>query len=152
MAANDRQEILEGICDQLSAHDYKITRQRRVIIGTLLDNTGRHLSAEEIYDLVRTEHPEIGVATVYRTLDILAGLDIVKRLDFGDGRGVYELGDDLHHHHHLICLSCGQVSEFAGDLLEPLEQEIARREGFDIVDHHVKFFGICARCSKAAGG
>ncbi len=147
MPATERQKRLDAICDRLSSNAYRVTRQRRLVISTLLDNPGRHLSAEEIYDLIKASNPGMGVATVYRTLDILASLGIAKRLDFGDGLGVYELGDEAHHHHHLICLRCGRVSEFAGDLLEPLERAIRVHEGFDVVDHHVKFFGTCAECA-----
>ena len=146
MAEERKEELLEDICSQLSDNSYRVTRQRRVIIGLLLDVQGQHLGAEEVYELVRKDHPDIGVATVYRTLDVLAGLGIVKRLDFGDGRSVYELSDDPHHHHHLVCLACGTITEFGPDLLESLEREIGLKEKFQVTDHHVKFFGVCSRC------
>lgn len=153
MGDQRRREQLEDICSRLAAHDYRITRQRRVIIGILLDAEGEHLTADQVYALVRQEYPEMGVATVYRTLDVLAGLGVVKRLDFGDGRNVYEISDDPHHHHHLVCLACGDVKEFGPDLLEDLEREITRREDFNITDHQVKFFGLCRLCrSRKSGG
>ena len=152
MVPTSRRDMLKGIFEQLSASDYRITRQRRVIIGVLLDAAGRHLTAEGIYDLVRASAPDIGVATVYRTLDVLSGLGIVRRLDFGDGKGVFELGHDPHQHHHLICLSCGSVAEFADDLLDSLEEEIGRREEFDVVDHDVRFFGVCGCCQPGMPG
>jgi Fur family ferric uptake transcriptional regulator len=95
--------------------------------------------------------PELGLATVYRTLDLLVELDIIHKIEFGDGRTRFEVGGEEHHrHHHLICLTCGQVSEFNDDLLENLEEALSKTNGFKVVDHQVKFFGICSNCQKIA--
>lgn len=127
---------------------YKLTSQRQVILESFVDNPGRHLSAEDIYGIVRLKAPDLGLATVYRTLELLSELDILKKLDFGDGRHRYEINETTtpHHHHHLICLSCGKVREFEDDLLETLETVIAKKSKFNIVDHQVKFYGYCQEC------
>lgn len=139
---------LERICQKMSEKDYRLTPQRQVILKIFLDNMDRHLSAEEVYQLVKKEHPEIGLATVYRTLDLLAELDVLQKMNFGDGRSRYELSseEDTHHHHHLICLRCQRVLEFEDDLLEELENRIEARSGFKVVNHQVKFYGYCRDC------
>jgi Fur family ferric uptake transcriptional regulator len=138
---------LEIIYKKLHENDYKITPQRRVILKVFLDNVEHHLSAEEIYNIVRVTNPEIGLATVYRTLDLLAELEILQKVNFGDGRSRYEFSDtEVHHHHHLICLKCCEVTEFDDDKLEELEAAIGKKSGFKIIDHQVKFFGYCQKC------
>ena len=87
------------------------------------------------------------MATVYRTLDLLAELDILTKMDFGDGKARFELNNlEVHHHHHLICLSCGRVEEVDVDFLEALEDNISQQTGFEIVNHRLKFFGYCSEC------
>ncbi|KLU62876.1 ferric uptake regulation protein [Peptococcaceae bacterium CEB3] len=137
------------VCNQLRNHAYKLTPQRQTILKIFLEQGSGHLSAEEIYQLVKPHYPDIGLATVYRTLDILADLGILQKNDFGDGRSRYEFSRrDEHHHHHLICLRCGSVSEFDDDLLESLETMIAKRNKFKVVDHVLKFYGYCSRCQE----
>ena len=137
------------MCDRLRDHSYKLTPQRQTILKTFWDNTDRHLSAEDVYMLVKHQDPDIGLATVYRTLDILAEVGILQKNDFGDGRSRYEFSQrDEHHHHHLICKECGEVSEFDDDLLESLETVINKRSGFKVSDHDLKFYGHCAKCQN----
>lgn len=139
------------ILDRLHERDYKVTPQRQVVIETFLEKTGAHLSAEDVYQTVKEKHPEIGLATVYRTLELLAELRILEKMNFGDGRIRYEFADEAHHHHHhLICLQCGRVEEFWEDLLDALEQSIAQKRGFQVRDHQLKFFGVCQECSQKA--
>jgi len=138
---------IDDICQILAEKEYKLTPQRRIIMETFLEHGERHLSAEDIYSLVKSKHPEIGMATVYRTLDLLAELGVLQKMNFGDGRSRYEFSEqDEHHHHHLICLSCGEVLEFADDLLYSLEKAIADATDFKITDHQLKFYGYCKKC------
>lgn len=142
-------KTFENVCDQLRDHSYKLTPQRQTILHTLWEHTDRHLSAEEVYMLVKNDYPDIGLATVYRTLDILAEIGVLQKNDFGDGRSRYEFSrHDEHHHHHLICVECGEVSEFDDDLLETLEAVIVKRNGFKVLDHDLKFYGYCQKCQK----
>lgn len=140
-------DLFEEICNRLSEKDYKLTPQRKIIVKSLLENANGHLSAEDLYGIVKRKHPEIGLATVYRSLELLADLGVLQKMDFGDGRSRYEFNDDeVHHHHHLICLSCGEVQEFEDDLLETLETAISRKSQFRITDHQLKFYGYCRKC------
>ncbi|HVJ48704.1 transcriptional repressor [Desulfitobacterium sp.] len=145
----DEQEIYQVICDRLRNNSYKLTPQRQTILRTFMDNAARHLSAEDVYSLVKHEYPDMGLATVYRTLDLLAELGILQKNDFGDGCSRYEFSrKNEHHHHHLICLNCGEVSEFDDDLLESLEAVIFKRNHFKVVDHDLKFLGYCQKCQS----
>lgn len=127
---------------------YKVTPQRQKILQVFADNQEQHLSAEDAYTILRETAPDIGLATVYRTLEMLDELGFLHRIEFGDGKSRYELatGDSSHAHHHLICLSCGIVKEFGDDLLETLESFVSRTADFQITDHQVKFYGYCREC------
>jgi Fur family ferric uptake transcriptional regulator len=141
---------MSDLKEKFHEKQYKLTPQRQVILQTFVDHEEKHLSAEDVYHIVRQRAPEIGLATVYRTLELLSELDVLQKMDFGDGRSRYEINESntLHHHHHLICLDCGTVKEFEDDLMETLETVIARKSKFQIVDHQVKFYGYCEDCQK----
>lgn len=137
----------DSMCEKLHEKSYKLTTQRQVILKAFMEQGEGHLSAEDVYNIVKTKNPEIGLATVYRTLDLLAELEILQKMDFGDGRSRYEFcSQEQHHHHHLICVKCHQVFEFDDDLLETLEAVIARKSSFKIIDHDLKFYGKCQDC------
>lgn len=131
----------------------KVTTQRLAVLAALSMKQDSHLTAEEIYDLVKVENPDIGLATVYRTIQMLLELKIVDRIYLDDGYVRYELGhvyedEDSHHHHHLICIKCGRVMSFQGDLLEEFEKKMEEKTGFWIQDHDVKLYGYCMDCQK----
>lgn len=141
---------IEKFKNNLKEKGYKLTPQRRAIVDNIIKNEGSHLTTEELYDLVKKECPEIGLATVYRTVQLLEDLGVVSKLDLNDGCYRYELvhEDENHHHHHLICSDCGKVIEVQGDLLEVLEHEIESKYDFKIKNHSVKFYGICNECKN----
>jgi Fur family ferric uptake transcriptional regulator len=138
----------EAVKAVLKEKGYKLTPQRRATLETFSENRGRHLSTEDVYMLVKQKCPEIGIATVYRTLQLLEQLGAINKLSFDDGCSRYELAgnEEDHHHHHLICMSCGGVQEVEEDLLEHLEQKIKEINNFEVVNHRVKFFGYCSKC------
>lgn len=135
----------------LKERGLKVTNQRVLVLTVLAESHDKHLTVEEIYDLVKTESPEIGLATVYRTIQLLYELHLVDRIHLDDGFVRYEIGDIgnhqvKHHHHHLICIGCGKVISFEEDLLENLEKNIMETTGFSVVDHEVKLYGYCKEC------
>lgn len=140
----------DALKEQLKDKGYKLTPQRRSIVDVIIDKEGEHLTAEEIYDFVKKRCPEIGLATVYRTVQMLEEVGIVCRLDLNDGCSRYELvhSDEEHRHHHLVCNKCNKVLEVQDDLLEELEQEVEKSYKFKILDHSVKFYGICKECQE----
>ena len=142
---------MDDLRARLSERQHKMTPQRQIVLQIFLDHPGEHLSAEDVHDILRAEKAEIGLATVYRTLELLSDLGILQKMEFGDGCSRYEVNDTdptRHHHHHLICTKCGKVEEFDEDLLETLEADIERKTGFRTLDHQVKFFGICKECQE----
>lgn len=144
-------EKINKLKEELKDKGYKLTPQRRAILNSIIKSEEhRHLTAEEIYDLVKRNCPEIGLATVYRTVQLFEEMGVLVRLDLDDGCSRYELVDENeeHQHHHLICNKCGKVIEVEGDLLEELENNIENTYKFRVLDHTVKFYGICENCYK----
>jgi len=134
----------------LKENGYKLTPQRRAIVNVIIRNEGSHLTTEELYDLVKVECPEIGLATVYRTVQMLEAIGVVCKLDLNDGCNRYELvhEEENHQHHHLICTICNNVIEVKGDLLDTMEQKIEDEYNFKVKNHSLKFYGICKDCLK----
>ena len=133
---------------------YRITRGRRAILDVLAQ-ADRHLSAEDIYMKVHDVYPAIGLTSVYRTLDILANLGIVFKLDFGDGRARYELAEapgGERHHHHLVCTGCGRVIDYKDfidremALIRQAEEGLSKKYHFRITNHQIQFYGFCDQC------
>ena len=125
---------LETVVGKIRGRGYKATPQRLAVLGALAAE--QHQSLEEI----RARCPEVGLVTIYRTLDLLSEIGAVRRLDLGDGPR-YELAED--HHHHLICESCGGVSEFERC---PLDLRRLRGVDFEISSHTLEIYGRCADC------
>ena len=150
--SNTKAFTIKDLRRLLQEKGHKMTEQRREILQIFLDNVDHHhLSAEDVYSILRSRKSEIGLATVYRSLELLGSLDILLKIEFGDGCSRYELNTtnpNSHRHHHLICLKCHKVIEFNEDKLDELEQEIANKSGFEILNHEVKFVGYCKECRQ----
>ncbi|MED4600829.1 Fur family transcriptional regulator [Paenibacillus validus] len=152
-------EQLDKINRQLRSSNYKLTPQREATVRVLLENEQEHLSAEDVYMLVKDKYPDIGLATVYRTLELLAELHIVEKMNFGDGVARFDLRSEehTHMHHHLICTVCGALKEIKDDWLLELENRLQQEYGFKVTDHRLDFMGTyhtcksseCKRASKA---
>ncbi len=138
---------LAKIEQKLHAQGFKLTPQRKATIAVLLEHQTRHLSAEEVYSLLHQKHPEVGLATVYRTLDVLVEIQIVNKISFEDGIARFDLktSDKGHFHHHLVCSVCGNVTEIYEDMLIDVEERLARQYHFEVTDHRLTFLGICER-------
>lgn len=148
------EERLNQFRDLLKDRGLKTTPQRLAILKVLIDRPDKHFTAEEIYDYVKESWPDIGIATVYRNIQLLSELNLIDKLNLDDGYVRYEIGkmdsgSPKHHHHHLICLDCGKIFMFEDDLLDELESKIYESMGFTVSDHEVKLFGHCKACSEA---
>jgi Fur family ferric uptake transcriptional regulator len=137
---------------------YRLTTPREAILRVLSENK-KHLSADEIFFLVREKYRGIGLATIYRTLDLLVQMGMVSKFDFGDGRARYELiSKDETHHHHLICRKCGRVidySDFSKEeikFIKELEKEVSKQHNFKIDSHKLDFYGFCNKCKEKTSG
>ncbi|MFD2762293.1 ferric iron uptake transcriptional regulator [Lentibacillus juripiscarius] len=142
---------IERIKKQLHAQSYKLTPQREATVRVLLEREEDHLSAEDVYLLVKEKAPEIGLATVYRTLELLSELKIVDKINFGDSVSRYDLRKEgaEHFHHHLVCIECGSVEEIEEDLLEDVERIVEKDWRFQVKDHRLTFHGVCKQCQEA---
>jgi len=136
------------LCQIIKDKGYKLTHQRQAILSFLLENPNRHMSCEEIYERMKDTDPDLGQATVYRTLQLFTDLGITTRHDFDDGKSRFEISSagHGHNHHHLICMGCGKIEEVNLDLMEKLEDLVAKKYNFEIVDHNVKIYGYCSQC------
>lgn len=146
-----QEKVQELLRVKLREKGLKVTQQRLLVLQMLSEHSGRHMAAEDIYELIREDYPEIGLATVYRTLQLLLEMQLVDRINLDDGCVRYEIGhlfegDMKHNHHHLICRTCGKVLPFEDDLLEELERHIEEDTGFHVLDHELKFYGQCKEC------
>lgn len=137
---------VEQIRDKLEEKGYRLTPQRQAVLETFLTNPDRHLSADDVYSIVKANNPEIGVATVYRTLELFRELHIICEQDFGQGMSRYECASDNSHHHHIVCLACGRVWEFNNATLERVERQLAKDHDFEVVGHNMQLFGYCKDC------
>lgn len=144
---------IERIKEALHDARYKLTPQREVTVRVLLENESAHLSAEDVFMKVKDKYPEIGLATVYRTLELLNELNVLDKVNFGDGVSRYDLRKEgaQHFHHHLICIHCGTVEEVEEDLLTDVEKIVTRDFNFDIIDHRLTFHGVCNLCKGKEG-
>lgn len=128
---------IEKLC---VAKGLRMTDQRRVI-ARVLSAADDHPDAEELHRRAAAEDPRISLATVYRTVRLFEDAGIIERHDFRDGRSRYEeVGDD--HHDHLIDLKTGEVVEFVNEEIERLQEAIARKLGYRLVDHRLELYGV----------
>jgi len=133
---------------------FRWTFPRQVILDVLTKEK-KHLSAEDIFLKVHKRYPGIGLTTVYRTLELLFNMGLVRKYEFGDGRARFELsqGPGIEHHHHLICRKCGKIidyKDFVEDeqkLIKDLEERLSKKHNFKIETHQIHFYGLCSNCS-----
>ena len=138
---------------KLTAWGHRTTIPRNAVIE-LLDRSTKHPSAEEIYLAVHRTYPAIGLTTVYRTLELIEQMGIIRKLVFGDGWSRYEISDGPHwrYHHHLFCMKCGKVMDYTDfvteqqRLLKKIGEVLSKKYKFRISRHQLHFYGLCQKC------
>ncbi len=124
----------------------KVTDQRLAILKSLY--AGRaHVTAQEVFEVVSENFPEIGFATVYRFLRTLTENGLVTEVRLGGLPARYELTPKSHHD-HLTCISCGKICEFENHHIEELQTKVAKQFGFELTSHVLELYGICSDCQK----
>lgn len=136
--------------EDLRAAGLKATLPRQKILDVLESNTGKHVSAEDVYKLLLETGEDVGLATVYRVLTQFEGAGLVERHHFEGGQSVFELSQG-EHHDHILCVKCGKVEEFIDDVIEERQRAIADKAGFTMTDHCLYIYGICGECQKSEG-
>jgi Fur family ferric uptake transcriptional regulator len=140
----------------LQQQGYRLTLARSAVLK-VLGNTAQHLSAEEVYRRVSKVYTNIGLATVYRTLELLNQLGIILKFDFGERCARYELITDAqgeNHHHHLVCTQCRRIIDYdhfidqEKELMRKTQASLSKKYNFKIKKHTVHFYGLCSKCQK----
>lgn len=128
----------------------KVTHQRLAILGAMYEGQ-THVTAQEVYERVNAQYPEIGFATVYRFLRKLAESGYVTEVRMGGLPARYEL-TPYRHHDHLTCVRCGRICEFENAEIEQGQQSIAQQFNFKLTGHVMELYGICQQCLKQQEG
>ncbi len=136
------------ILDRLAKRGVRITEPRQTIVEVVGPRNDQ-FSAQDAVDEVHRRDPSIGRATVFRTLDVLAELEILERVHVGNGCHRFVVCEPRHHH-HLICIGCERVIPIEADSIEQQVQELADRAGFALMTHHVELIGRCPACRAEA--
>jgi Fur family ferric uptake transcriptional regulator len=133
------------IINALRKKHYKITPQRRIIIGVIIDSHG-HLTPSAIHKRALREDNSIGLVTIYRTIEILTKLGLICEMHTGEICRSYTMRRPSEHHHHLICSDCGRVIDFTDCNLDKLERRLTQENHFKIESHLLEFLGQCREC------
>lgn len=145
--AVEREQIFERF---IAERGLKSTRQRTLILDTFFGLEG-HLSVEDLWSQVRALDTRVSVATVYRTMKLLAESGLAHARNFGDGQTRYEAAVGREHHDHLICTRCSTIIEFENDQIERMQDAVAKRHGFKVTSHKMELYGLCQKCQKLDG-
>ena len=144
----DNSLVIEKLKKIIKQKGLKYTKQREIILETILESK-EHLSAEELYNLIQTNYPEenIGIATVYRAVSFLEDSNLISSISLDKDTKKFET-NFKEHHDHLICVKCGKIVEFANPKIEQEQEKVAKKEGFDLLEHDMYLYGICKDCQQ----
>jgi Fur family ferric uptake transcriptional regulator len=146
-----RRDPLAALGEFIQRKGLKHSRQREAIAQAFFA-MGGHVPVEAVVARVRQLDPRVSVATVYRTMKLLAECGLAVPRHFGEGQTRYEpsTSREAEAHDHLICTSCGQIVEFESGRISELQARVARRHGFEIERRRVELYGRCADCRRGA--
>ena len=142
--AEGRRWFWQALDQYLANKNLKQSKQRQALIDLFL-GLATHVSAEDLHAAAHAAGLNAGLATVYRTLNLLADAGLVEQKQFGEGSFVYEIAKPGTHHDHLICLDCGAVLEFENHEIERLQEKVAAAHDFKLASHRLDLFGHCQR-------
>lgn len=141
-------QLLEKFKQLLRTNTLKFTKQREAVLKVLYNNE-EHFTPEGLYNKVKESHPElnVGIATVYRTLNLLEESDLATSISFGAQGKKYEIATKPHHD-HMICRRCNIIIEFKDDTIERKQKTVAKKHDFKLTGHLMQLYGICSNCRK----
>jgi Fur family ferric uptake transcriptional regulator len=144
----DTQEAREVLTRYLKGGGkQRATPERYAILDAVLEIQG-HFDAESLYYRLLANGVKVSKATVYNTLDILQGCGLVSKYRFTEKTSRYEKAFGRPHHHHLICLHCGDIVEFVNERLESLQEDVCSANNFVPQSSSLQIFGTCSKCKK----
>lgn len=133
--------------EYIKAEGLKVTAQRNHILNAFLA-TDKHVSVEDIYILANRGKRRVGLATVWRTMKLIADCGLAREVAFDDGVSRFEHTHGKSHHHHLICTRCKKVIEFTSKEMDEVERSIAEDYEFELESHRFEIFGLCKDCRR----
>jgi len=145
----DRDAGRESFRNYLRDHNLPVTAQRLAIADVIL-GSDEHYSVEDVAKQLKSQGATAGTATVYRTIEVLVRSGLVVERDFGEGFKRYEAARDVPHHEHLLCTSCGTVTEFRDERLERMTTLLAETHDFSRQRHRLVIYGLCGNCRRGA--
>lgn len=143
-------------CRRIRGHGRRITPARHAVLDVLQEG-GEHMTAEQVFRAASRRCRNLGLATVYRTLELLTELGMVSKFETGDDKARYEFADPAGgkgHHHHLVCTSCRKIVDYKDfikeetELLRETEEGLSKKYGFRIDSHIIQFYGLCPDCRE----
>jgi Fur family peroxide stress response transcriptional regulator len=140
----DPETRFQVLVDRLREQGYRLTPQRVALMRLLASSDG-HPSASDLYDQLRAEFPTTSLATIYKTLNLLKGLDEVLELGFSDDDNRYD-GNRPRPHSHLICIRCRKIIHPHVSMAQELVPQVAEESGYEVVSHRLDFYGVCPDC------
>lgn len=144
----DNQAAHEILTNHLKSRGkLRATPERFAVLDAVLQSQG-HFDAENLYYRMISNGAKISKATVYNTLELLQECGLVSKYRFAENTSRYEKAFGRPHHHHMICLTCGDIIEFVSDKLERIQEEIAETKDFKVQSTTIQIFGTCSKCTK----
>jgi Fur family transcriptional regulator, ferric uptake regulator len=142
-SASLRSELHERGC--------RMTPQREEILNVFQElDRGKHLSAEELHEILAGNASAISLSTVYRTVKLMARMGILRELELAEGHKHYEINQPApYHHHHLICVRCSRTIEFRSDSILKVGSKAAEKEGFQLLDCQLAVHAVCPKCQRS---
>jgi len=140
-------EELQVLREHLVRKRLKRTDQRETILEVFLQSK-KHLTVEELHNLVKYRDPSIGLTTIYRTMKLFCECSLARANHFEGGRVRYEQQYKTAHHDHMICIECGETIEFVDPQIEKLQEKVVKQFGFQMTDHRMEIYGTCEKCQR----
>ncbi|AFY83517.1 Fur family transcriptional regulator [Oscillatoria acuminata] len=136
---------------ELNERGWRLTPQRETILQVFQNlPKGEHLSAEDLYELLKEEGEGISLSTIYRTVKLMARMGILRELELAEGHKHYEINQPYpHHHHHLICVRCNKTIEFKSDSILKVGIKTTTKEGYHLLDCQLTIHAVCPTCQRA---
>ncbi|MGI0492037.1 Fur family transcriptional regulator [Alkalinema pantanalense CENA528] len=136
---------------ELNERGWRMTAQRETILQVFQNlERGKHLSAEDLFHLLKGQGEAISLSTVYRTLKMMARMGILRELELAEGHKHYELNQPHpHHHHHLICVRCNKTIEFKTESVLKTGMKVAQKEGYHLLDCQLTIHAVCPTCQRS---
>jgi len=135
-------QLISKLQDYLRVNGLKTTKQRQIILEVFLE-MDRHVTLDELLLAAQKVYPNLGMATIYRTMRLFVEASIAHERKFDGGITRYEPANEGEHHDHLICTLCGHIFEFEDEIIEERQESIATLYGLSITDHKLEIYGTC---------